>query len=38
MKGENNTWKRWWLVLAYFNLVLPFYRNRPIDLIHESVE
>ena len=24
--------------LAYFSLVLPLYRNHPIDLIHESVE
>ena len=29
-------WKRWLSGLAYFNAVLPFYRNHPIDLIHTS--
>ena len=38
MKGKNNIWKRWWLGLAYFNLVLPLYRNHPIDMLHKSVE
>ena len=30
--------KRWWLRLAYFNLVLPLYRNRLIDLLCKSVD
>ena len=38
MKGWNNIWKRWWLGLAYFNLVLSLYRNHPIDLLHKSVK
>ena len=38
MKGKNNIWKRWWLGLAYFSLVLPLYRNHPIDLHHISLE
>ena len=38
MKGKNNIWKRWWLGLAYFSLVLPLYRNYPIDLHHISLE
>ena len=38
MKGKNNIWKRWWLGLAYFSPVLPFYRNHPIDLFHILVD
>ena len=38
MKGKNNKWERWWLRLAYFNPVLPLYRNHPIDLLHKSVD
>ena len=38
MKGKNNIWKRWWLGLAYFNPVLPLYRNHPTDLLHKSVD
>ena len=38
MKGKNNVWKRWWLGLAYFSLVLPLHRNHPIDLLHKSVD
>ena len=30
--------ERWLLRLAYFNLVLPLYRNRPIDLLYKSVD
>ena len=37
MKEENNIQKRWWLRLAHFSLVLPLYRNRPIDLFCKSV-
>ena len=38
MKGEHNIWKRWWLGLAYFNPVLPLYRNNPNDLLHKSLD
>ena len=38
MKGKNNIWKRWWLGLVYFSLVLPLYRNHTIDLHHISLE
>ena len=38
MKGENNIWRGWWLGLAYFNPVLPLYRNHPNDVIHKSVD
>ena len=33
MKEKNNKWKRRWLGLAYFSLVLPLYRNHPIDFL-----
>ena len=38
MKGENNTWKRWWLRLAYVNLVLPLYINHSIDFLCKSMD
>ena len=38
MIGKDNIWKRWWLGLAYFGLVLPLHRNHPIDLLHISVD
>ena len=30
--------ERWWLRLAYFILVLPLYRNRPIDFLCKSAD
>ena len=38
MKGESNIWKIWWLGLAYFNSLLPLYRNRPNGLVCKSID
>ena len=38
MIEKRNIWKRWWLGLAYFNPMLPLYRNHSIDLLHKSVD
>ena len=38
MKRKNDIWKRWWLRLAYFNLVLLLHRNHLMDLLHKSVD
>ena len=35
---EKIIYKSWCLRLAYFNLVLPLYRNRPIDLLRKSMD
>ena len=36
MKRENDIWRKWWLGLANFKLVVPWYRNHLIDLLHKS--
>ena len=38
MIEKRNIWKKRWLGLAYFNPMLPLYRNHPIDLLHKSVD